>query len=48
MKGDIVWIKNYDYDKYFSIALWGKLGGTFDPKLKGKYQKKMNESHADL
>ena len=34
MEGDIVIIKNYDNDKYFSIAAWGKSGGTYDEKVK--------------
>ena len=40
LEGDIVQIKNYDYDKYFSISAWRKLGGTYDTKVKEKYQKK--------
>ena len=45
MEGDIVRITNCDYDKYFSIAAWGKSGGTCDAKLRGKYQKKIKEGH---
>ena len=39
-KGCIVQITNHDYDKYFSISALEKSGGTCDPKVKGKYQKK--------
>ena len=36
---DIVWITNYEYDKYFSMATYLKLGGTFDSKVRVKYHK---------
>ena len=36
---DIVWIKNYDYNKYFSIDAWVKSGGSCDAKVKDKYKK---------
>ena len=38
LEGDIVRIRNYDYDKYFKIAAWGKSGGTCDAKVKDKFQ----------
>ena len=39
MDGDILWIVNYGYDKYFSIAAWRESGGTCEAKVKEKWQK---------
>ena len=44
LEGYILPIENYDYDKYFSTAAWGKSGGTCDAKVKGKYQKTTKEN----
>ena len=38
--------KNYDYEKYFSIAAWRKSGGSCDAKVKVKYQKKIRERNS--
>ena len=43
--GDIVRIKNYHYDRYFSIAAWRKECGKCDAKVKEKHQKKIKESN---
>ena len=34
LEGDILRITNYDYDIFFSIAAWGKSGGSCDTKEK--------------
>ena len=39
LEGGIIRITFYDYDKYFSIAAWRKLGVSCDAKEKVKYQK---------
>ena len=39
LEGYIVRFTNYDYDKYFSMAAWGKLGGSCDEQVKLRYQK---------
>ena len=36
---DIIGIKNYDDDEYFSIYAWGKLGRSCDTKMKEQHQK---------
>ena len=40
---DIVRIKNYGYDKYFSIYAWRKSGGSCDAKVKVIYHKKVSK-----
>ena len=47
-KGYIVQITKYDYDRYFSIAVRGKSCGTYDAKVKGKYQKERREIYFDI
>ena len=37
---DIISITNYDYDRYFSISAWGKLGGSCEAKVKENHQNK--------
>ena len=32
LEGSITGITKYGYDKYFSIAAWGKSGGSYDAK----------------
>ena len=44
----IIRITKYDYDKYFSIAAWRKLGGSCDAKVKGKPQKQLTEINIEL
>ena len=39
MEGDIVRMSKYDYDKYFSIAVWVKSGVSRGAKVKEKYYK---------
>ena len=41
LEGGIISITEYNYHKHSSIAAWGKSGGSFDEKVKVKYQKKM-------
>ena len=47
MKGDIVWMTNYDYDKYFSISARGKSDGLCDEKFKEKYNYTTKENDID-
>ena len=47
MGGDIVRIKNYDYNKYFSIAAWGKSGRSCGAKLKERYGNTTKENDND-
>ena len=35
LEGDMVWITNYDYNKYFSISEWENQVDHVTPKLKG-------------
>ena len=37
-------VTKYYYDKYFNIAVWVKLGGSCDAKVRGKCQKKSKVS----
>ena len=47
LEGDIVWITNYEFDKYFIIDAWVKSGGSCDVKVKERYKKKKKENDID-
>ena len=43
LEGAIIGITNHDYDKYFSIATWGKSDESCDAKEKEKHKKQKKE-----
>ena len=48
LEGYINRITTYDYDIYFSVALWGKYGGSCGSKVKEKYHTKQKEINVEL
>ena len=47
-KGDKIRITKYDYNKYFSIAVWVKPGEYYDIKEKENLQKQQRGRNVDL